>query len=63
MNSNSIEKNGMQIGGEDIENLFMNVILETKKIKTHISMQLYWAWVKQNLGYNLVGWNIMGPCS
>jgi len=33
VNSNSIEKNGMQIGGEDIENLFMNVILKKIKIK------------------------------
>jgi len=28
LNSNSIEKNGMQIGGKGIENLFMNVILK-----------------------------------
>jgi hypothetical protein len=41
LNSKSIEKNGMQMGGEGIENLFMNVILG-KKIKIHISMQLYW---------------------
>jgi hypothetical protein len=37
LNSNSIEKNGMQIGGEGIENLFMNIMLG-KKIKIHISM-------------------------
>jgi hypothetical protein len=29
-NSNSIEKNGMQISGKDIENLLVNMVLENK---------------------------------
>jgi hypothetical protein len=32
LNSNSIEKNGMQISGEDIENLFVNMVLKNKKV-------------------------------
>jgi len=30
LNSNSIEKNGMQISGKDIENLLVNIVLENK---------------------------------
>ncbi len=43
----------MQMGGEGIENLFMNVILG-KKLKYTFPCNFIGAWVNQNLGYNLV---------
>jgi len=46
LNSNSIEKNGMQISEKNIEDLLMNVVLNLKKYiyedpKKHIFMPLY----------------------
>ncbi len=41
LNSNSMKRNGMQIGGEDIENLLMEIVLEKNfpnntNLKRHI---------------------------
>jgi hypothetical protein len=46
LNSNSIEKNGMQISEKNIEDLLMNMVLILKKNvyedpKRHIFMPLY----------------------
>jgi hypothetical protein len=46
LNSNSSEKNEMQIGGEEFQNLLMNTVLEKKlqkntNLKKHLSMPLH----------------------